>query len=303
MRSILSAELNDEALARFFTYARERYKIFQIRKKTRQKWPWSTDPILNTYRFCNVFREDDVVTQWVKQNVRDPLRSSPSAIYGMLVCRLINRVSTLEKLMEHGRVKYGDELHHFTTCDPEAIISLGRETSPFITGAYMIKTPSGIDKPSGVAYIFSNAHQSCLKLGEHCLNQPITMQWLHANLVNLPYIGGFLAYELVTDLTHTDVLRDCADLNTWCHMGPGAQRGIRRLCGEEDVSHVVNVPTNPSMLAKLMDVLRCSKDYDYWPPWWPQWTMREVEHTLCEFDKYERARLEQGQPKQLYKRD
>ncbi len=31
------------------------------------------------------------------------------------------------------------------------------------------------------------------------------------------------------------------------------------------------------------------------------WEMREVEHTLCEFDKHERARLGQGRPRGVFK--
>jgi hypothetical protein len=30
--------------------------------------------------------------------------------------------------------------------------------------------------------------------------------------------------------------------------------------------------------------------------------MRDIEHSLCEFDKYERVRLGQGKPRSLYKR-
>ena len=38
----------------------------------------------------------------------------------------------------------------------------------------------------------------------------------------------------------------------------------------------------------------------YWPPQWGRWEMRDVEHTLCEFDKYERAVVGDGTPKQRY---
>ncbi len=31
---------------------------------------------------------------------------------------------------------------------------------------------------------------------------------------------------------------------------------------------------------------------------WPPLELREIEHSLCEFDKYERVRLGEGKPKQ-----
>ena len=33
----------------------------------------------------------------------------------------------------------------------------------------------------------------------------------------------------------------------------------------------------------------------------PKLEMREIEHCLCEFDKYERTRLGQGRPRSFYK--
>jgi hypothetical protein len=54
------------------------------------------------------------------------------------------------------------------------------------------------------------------------------------------------------------------------------------------------------MMSIMQEILSFSKSDEYWPQNWPHWEMREVEHTLCEFDKYERARLGEGRPKQLY---
>jgi hypothetical protein len=47
-------------------------------------------------------------------------------------------------------------------------------------------------------------------------------------------------------------------------------------------------------------LLSASRLEHNWPHEWPAWEMREVEHTLCEFDKYERARLGEGRPKQRF---
>jgi hypothetical protein len=39
---------------------------------------------------------------------------------------------------------------------------------------------------------------------------------------------------------------------------------------------------------------------DYLPEWFPKLEMRDIEHSLCEFDKYERARLGHGKPRSRY---
>jgi hypothetical protein len=35
--------------------------------------------------------------------------------------------------------------------------------------------------------------------------------------------------------------------------------------------------------------------------WMPSVEMRDIEHSLCEFDKYERVRLGEGRPRMKYK--
>jgi hypothetical protein len=47
-------------------------------------------------------------------------------------------------------------------------------------------------------------------------------------------------------------------------------------------------------------LLSYSQRVVYWPGHWPAWDMRTVEHTLCEFDKYQRALSGDGKPKQNY---
>ena len=41
----------------------------------------------------------------------------------------------------------------------------------------------------------------------------------------------------------------------------------------------------------------------YLEPHVPNLEMREIEHSLCEFDKYERTRLGEGRPRAKYKYD
>ena len=55
-----------------------------------------------------------------------------------------------------------------------------------------------------------------------------------------------------------------------------------------------------AMLPLLQRILDESLKLSNWPGGWPGWSMREVEHWLCEFDKYERARLGEGKMKRKY---
>lgn len=111
-----------------------------------------------------------------------------------------------------------------------------------------------------------------------------------------------MAYEIVTDLRHTSLLDRAPDIMTWANPGPGATRGAGRIL-YDDATYLNRArPDDVEEIMELMQgLLIMSQDPQYWPPGWPSWEMREVEHTLCEWDKYERTRLGEGKPKQLYK--
>ena len=106
------------------------------------------------------------------------------------------------------------------------------------------------------------------------------------DLQRIHFLGGFMAYEIVTDLRHTVVLDQANDIMTWGNLGPGAIRGIGRVVSG-DPEQFANSATQQRMMLDLMSVLlQLSKDQMYWPQQWPAWEMHEVEMWLCEYCKY-----------------
>jgi hypothetical protein len=129
-------------------------------------------------------------------------------------------------------------------------------------------------------------------------------RWLEQH----PGMGPFLAYEVATDLRHTALLENAPDIMTWANVGPGCCRGLNRLSNREN-----KTPRRPkhrwgaripeaAALVEMRELLDLSKREYYWPQSWPSWEMREVEHTLCEHDKHQRALRLEGEPKQRYRR-
>jgi hypothetical protein len=107
-----------------------------------------------------------------------------------------------------------------------------------------------------------------------------------------------MAYEIVTDLQHTPGFLDRApDIMTWANAGPGAIRGLNRIHGRPLEQQHPKQKTNEEM----REILQASQDPTNWPADWPSWDMRTVEHTGCEWDKYERLRLGQGTVKGVYR--
>lgn len=112
---------------------------------------------------------------------------------------------------------------------------------------------------------------------------------------NLVGWGPFMSYEVITDLRHTRYLLNAPDRMTWANAGPGALRGLNRIF-DRPLKQKVKDPC-----AEMNAILLCLNQ-EFWPKGkdWGELEMRDVEHSLCEFDKYERARLGEGRPREKF---
>ena len=329
----------------FFDYARERHLVYLRRRAGLPRDQWTADPVLRQFRFCNVFRELDTTTIWFREHVRDPLRHTPNVLLATVLFRWFNRIAT------------GEAIFSQTMLDPDfgsitawhCLLESGRSDSlissvlsycgrgPYVTGSYIIKTPDGKNKLDGVLWCveqFMTQHQtwdpdgplSQQKMAKLLLDEPgeISLESVWRWLRQFPYMGDFMAYEVVTDLRHTALLDQAPDIMTWANPGPGAMRGLNRIHGRPLASKV----SKQQACLEMRQLLEESCDSDRWPQQsadgkltvdasisqhvaedsylfrhedWPRWEMRDVEHTLCEWDKHQRVTLGQGKTKQIFR--
>ena len=94
-------EFIPEELDRYFYWLHERETI-RIRKEERRDHPpWTQDPILQEFKFCQVFREDDRTTRWFRTHMRDPLQDKPEVLMATIIFRWFNLIETGRTLLEH----------------------------------------------------------------------------------------------------------------------------------------------------------------------------------------------------------
>lgn len=291
----------------FFGYAIERESIRLRRFVEGGPGPWTTDPVLQQYRFCNVDREDDAVTSWFAANVREPLQDQEEVLLATVLFRWFNTVRTGQALFQNPerRVEltpWGQYLQTGSRKHLEWAIRDRMDGPPYTTGAYMIKTPAGMGKVEGVLWCVDQIAPKARDLARWMRYSGASLQAATEELAKFPFMGPFMAYEVVTDLRHTALLRGAPDIMTWANPGPGAARGLDRFArdalGTRDRN---NTQHRAVMQQEMQAILELSQDGGRWPSNWKPWEMRTVEHTLCEFDKYERARLGEGRPKQLFR--
>lgn len=284
--------------ADFYTYARTRYQA-KLNKDAGLPKPWTQDQVLQQFRFCNVHREDDTVTKWIRKHVTHE-RYGSKLLGAMVIARWFNRIETLGKLKELGR---WDLLGYW-------IVNLGdwademrkrlAEVKPLVTGAYKVKTPAKMNKLEGIIWCLEQFLPQAEYYQKIMEQEGYTLEHATLVLTQFPCLGPFMSYEVVTDLRFS-ILQNAPDIMHWANPGPGCARGLSRVLGEDksffDRHNKNDVAV---MMQHMYNLLQLSKDENYWPQSWPKWEMREVEHTLCEFDKYQRALLGEGTPKQRY---
>ena len=273
----------------FLAFANERQRILEARRDG-QSWPWTDWPGLRTHRFCNVYREDDKTTIWFRENIREPLRDKPEVLLATVVFRWFNRIETGEKIkdiiLDRG-------------WDAEEFRRRLTGVTPLVTGAFMIKSPPNKTKLEGIIECIDKVAADSDRIVESIKPGQTPLEGVWMCLSQYPYLGNFLAYEAVTDLRHTYLLEDAPDINLWACPGPGCSRGLGRVIDGNPMGYSYHSDQHRMEMILLMRALR---EYvnDHWPEKYPRWEMREVEHTLCEYDKYKRAQNREGRLKRKY---
>lgn len=255
-------------LATFWYWIDERTRIYD-KKEAKHPWPWTQDKVLQDYKFTNAFRQLDRGTVALNTAL-SRATTKMGILWSIWWYRLFNRE-------EHAQQIYCD----FTSLS-KYIRQCKADGKKIFTGAHMT---------TGVA--FEEKHDTYLEACEEAwsasgrvsgiANQTKSMEATFKELLQYYMVGRFVAYEIVCDM------RWCGwefhDRNTWANIGPGAKRGLRRLGLPVELDSMIQLlKQSPKNLAYAKNL-----------------ELREIEHSLCEFDKYERTRTGQGRPRQRYR--
>lgn len=273
------------SVAAFFAFTEERARIQQRRVRDPDRSaPWTSDATLATYRFCNVRREDDRVTRWLVENWYGPhAGDEPHRLWfaAFVARRAVNWPDTLEEVGFPG--PRWDK--HAFRARLRGRLDRGEKT---FNSAYRIPTggcpagrlPEAIAEIAGAAWARRREFDAVDR----------TLAAVTAFTATMRACGPFYGYQVALDLMTTPVLSRAADRATYAAVGPGSARGLNRVFGR---------PLNARVRQDegLEEVLvLCEAQRMYWPSGeLPQLRACDVEHSLCEFDKYERIRAGEGQ--------
>lgn len=285
--------------------------MIYLRRSNSESWPWTQDSIFLKFKFCNVYREQDRVTEWIRNNWITPFSEHPNLWFALCLARMINWPDSLQ------------EIGFPVTWNPNSVLDILQERmtsqKKTFTSAYLLGGGNnlGISKAE---YIIRRVLDPVWKEFHRAIGMTVNFNALPssypkfavmdlwAQLGTEPYRtslqetwqwlcqfhgwGKFLAYEVVTDLRHTRYLCNAPDIMSWANIGPGARRGLNRIYERELRA---TGQSDEKLLEELLLITSWmleNKD----PHILPLWEPRDTEHWLCETDKYHRAveRLKAG---------
>jgi hypothetical protein len=285
------ARTGTDRIGRFITL-REHVRL---QKQAGLPKPWTDDPILSQYRFCNIHREDDFQTLWIAQHWRGPNAGDPDIWFAMTVARLVNWHETLEEI--------GYPVPFKPLRFIKALQGRRERGEKAFSGAYIVSTNGHrMDKAEYlVEHVLAPLWRDRKKLALSVVNWRCTysqsLEDIHTLLSRYNGLGSFMAAQVVADIRYVPMLHtEAADWWTFAASGPGSRRGLNRLMGYEVGSPWREVDWQRNAEGARGDVNKWLRTYNTGIKLHGQ----DFQNCLCEFDKYERTRLGEGRPRSKY---
>lgn len=300
--------MNNEA--EFFNFVYERHRIWHNRFILKLPWPWTSDPVLRDYKFCNVYRELDRGTRYIVEKILKTDLSRESKLFNVFAYRIFN----LDQLF-HGNV-WNEPLdpHNFNVQKEITRLSnIAERGGNLFSGAYMIH-PIMISTEDQR----TQKHIQMLYLLEHLANDITTVTDVIQNASNIeeqlqallrfPGIGKFMAGQMLLDLGYEGGISKLGG-DGWLVTGPGSRRGIRLVYPDVKLKREIDerVFVLWGAQEKNFNILRsCGKSWDeicyrnshnqskYL-------SVMDIQNCLCEYSKYKKYSVSPGCKKRYYK--
>jgi hypothetical protein len=276
----------------YFIWERE---AIRLARENGHAAPWTQDPVLGKYKFTNIRRRDDRVSQWVLQHVIEPNKSRNDLWFILLITRLINWPPTLKRLIEDD-ILFRPALEFEPEEFSASIERFKSEGNKVYSGAYMVY-PTKMD-PGGVKSLAVAKHiiSPALKLDERIhkildKDEPLVGSFVNA-LSSSFGISTFMAGQVAADLTYAPHLGYAADLYTFAPIGPGSSRGLNYLLNRAPSAGWTQDNFNAALI-KILNAVIDELEID-------DLTLHDVQNCMCEFSKYCRTVLGEGKPKTTY---
>ena len=211
----------------YWYFASERQAIFE-RRLAGQVGPWTSDPILRQYKFCNVFRAADRVSQYMIREViyNDEPCTPDDKLFQIIAFRIFSKEATWESARQFlGHYPKLSDLESGTFAD--ALRYAKDKNGTLYTGAFILAPGNVYNQPAKYLNHVELCKHMFLRdqLGEK-LQGAGSLQEVYDLLHAYPLMGDFMSYQIAVDLNYSDLIN--FDENDFVKAGPGSLRGIKK---------------------------------------------------------------------------
>jgi hypothetical protein len=272
---------NNQLLQSIITFAEERMNVWN-KKYARLEPPYSDDPILQKYRFCNIFREFDRQTIFFHKHLSSLQDDFSLWLLNMFAARLIANTDTVAKLpvlrfSEEDNKRYYDSL---TRLPPP------KYGTPYV---FPISTILKTDHPTRELFLAFGLHDKIARAAKYIV------QWdnvgvadgVHALLATFGPHLEFLWTEVLIDVAYQ--FPEHINLFAPFPVGPGAKPTLLELTTKKHLSEALVMCASQNPLSLLQYKERTI------PLSAENW-----EGICCEYRKYKNLSSGHGR-KRLYK--
>lgn len=225
----------DEVYDLYWYFAYERQNIF-YKKLEGVEPPWTKDEILNTYKFCNSYRVNDRVSQYLLKNViyNGKNYSDRDMLFRIVLFKLFNKEETWQLFIDN----FSDvTLANFDKEKYSKVIEDAKNSGIKIYNDAYISCANkvfGYDKKHDNHLALLDKMFNIDKIDDKILNAK-SMKDAFDIIKSYPLIGNFMAYQLVTDINYSNIVNFKEDEFTVA--GPGSIRGIDKCFIDKGMSY------------------------------------------------------------------
>lgn len=210
----------------YWHFVNERLKIYMGRYRG-DPAPWSDDPILQTFKFTNVFRASDRVTQYLIKDICYSGEVGPDLAFQIAAFRTFSRIETWEHLKEVlGGPPRISNLEDGSLED--ALTAMRDRGEKLYTGAFILCANDAYGRRIKhlnhlelfrAMFLTGDLYRRVVEAG--------SLGEVYDALHVYPLMGDFMSYQTAIDLNYSELI-DFSE-NEFTKAGPGAVRGINKV--------------------------------------------------------------------------
>ncbi len=268
----------------YWKFAVERQNIFFKRLTNPREYPWTSDFVLNNYKFTNAYRVADRVSQYlISEVIQKGSQDKTEVFFRIILFKLFNKIWTWEYLQKNlGKIS-------FSSFDFRTISNLLKKARsngmPIYSNAYIMASGKS-------SFNHDFKHENHLRLLERMMADNLatllrecnTMQEGYETLLSYPTIGTFLAYQYVTDINYSEIT-NFSEME-FVKAGPGAKDGINKCF--DDLGDYTNEDIIRMVCDKQEEEFN-RLELNFKSLWGRRLQLIDCQNLFCEVDKYSRV--------------